>query len=79
MCVSLQSQQVHQKFEELLSRQEQYKVRRDNAEESLGQLEAIPCLTQASVMEEERAIQMLDQKIIEMEREITRERKSMGG
>lgn len=37
------------------------------------------CHVQGSVLEEERAIELLDQKILEMEREITRDRKSMGG
>ena len=54
----LQSQQVHQKFEELLASQAQY---------------------QASVVEEQKAIGSLDQKIRQMEREISRQRKDMGG
>ena len=54
----LQSQQVHQKFEELLTSQAQY---------------------QASVVEEQKAIESLDQKIRQMEREISRQRKDMGG
>ena len=78
---------MRQKFDELLSHQRQYKVELlSSFIHPISSLSHIPSLSlchnnssQQSVVEEEKAIEVLDQKIRDMEREISQQRKVMGG